>query len=207
MREGICSQPSFMCTAYTFDPPVSELLTTFYCDWSNHQQTQYRQLDEDSLLGLPGLTHLPLWTTAPFKIPKTQASSNLLALVTRHGPAEGQSKDGNDPRECSHCFLVQGNVSTGKLSDQQIKVPLGGHQGGTDSFNTERPMDIASAGACDVVAPSAGGVSSTQCHGPYLYSYGPLNKNHLSLEELITFEAPELPEETLMEVEATLVEF
>ncbi|EHB08105.1 Serine/threonine-protein kinase ULK2 [Heterocephalus glaber] len=84
------------------------------------------------------------------------------------------------------------SVSTGKLSDQQIKAPLGGHQGSTDSFNTERPMDIASAGACGVVAPSA--VFSS-------------NKNHLSLEELITFEAPELPEETLMEVEATLVEF
>lgn len=34
------------------------------------------------------------------------------------------------------------SVSTGKLSDQQVKIPLGGHQGSTDSLNTERPMDI-----------------------------------------------------------------
>lgn len=34
------------------------------------------------------------------------------------------------------------SVSTGKLSDQHMKTPLGGHQGSTDSLNTERPMDI-----------------------------------------------------------------
>lgn len=34
------------------------------------------------------------------------------------------------------------SVSTGKLSDQQVKTLLGGRQGSTDSLNTERPMDI-----------------------------------------------------------------
>lgn len=38
--------------------------------------------------------------------------------------------------------LLFRSVSTGKLSDQQVKTPLGGHQGSTDSLNTERPMDI-----------------------------------------------------------------
>lgn len=130
---------------------------------------------------LPTIIGSPTKTTAPFKIPKTQASSNLLALVPRHGPSEGQSKDGNDPRECSHCLLVQGSerqtseqqnkamfgrsVSTGKLSDQQVKTPLGGHQGSTDSLNTERPMDIAvPAGACGSVlaAPSAGAAGNSR---------------------------------------------
>ena len=37
-------------------------------------------------------------------------------------------------------FLFR-SVSTGKLSDQQVKTPFGGHQGSTDSLNTERPMD------------------------------------------------------------------
>ncbi|KAM7067699.1 serine/threonine-protein kinase ULK2 isoform 3-T3 [Molossus nigricans] len=129
---------------------------------------------------LPTIIGSPTKTTAPFKIPKTQASSNLLALVPRHGPSEGQSKDGNDPRECSRCLLVQGSerqtseqqnkamfgrsVSTGKLSDQQVKTPLGVHQGSTDSLNTERPMDIAvPAGACGpVLAPPAGAAVSTR---------------------------------------------
>lgn len=41
-----------------------------------------------------------------------------------------------------HITVLFRSVSTGKLSDQQVKVPLGGHQGSTDSLNTERPMDI-----------------------------------------------------------------
>ncbi|XP_026903279.2 serine/threonine-protein kinase ULK2 isoform X3 [Acinonyx jubatus] len=231
---------------------------------------------------LPTIIGSPTKTTAPFKIPKTQASSNLLALVTRHGPSEGQSKDGSDPRECSHCLLVQGSerqkseqqnkavfgrsVSTGKLSDQQVKIPLGGHQGSTDSLNTERPMDIAPAGACGVVlAPPIGTTASSRAvlftvgspphsataptcthmvlrtrttsagssgsggslcsasgracvgspPGPCSGSsppgaeaapglrYMPYGASPPSLEGLITFEAPELPEETLMEREHT----
>ena len=38
-------------------------------------------------------------------------------------------------------ILLSRSVSTGKLSEQQVKIPLGGHQGSTDSLNTERPMD------------------------------------------------------------------
>lgn len=46
-----------------------------------------------------------------------------------------------------HLFLIHitiffRSVSTGKLSEQQVKAPLGGHQGSTDSLNTERPMDV-----------------------------------------------------------------
>ncbi|XP_032697231.1 serine/threonine-protein kinase ULK2 isoform X1 [Lontra canadensis] len=231
---------------------------------------------------LPTIIGSPTKTTAPFKIPKTQASSNLLALVTRHGPSEGQTKDGSDPRECPHCLLAQGgerqkpeqqnkavfgrSVSAGKLSDQQAKIPLGGHQGSTDSLNTERPMDIAPAGACggglappigtaassravlftvgspphSATAPtcthmvlrtrttsagssSPGGslcsASSRVCVGsppgsgwgasppgaeaaPSL-RYMPYGASPPSLEGLVTFEAPELPEETLMEREHT----
>uniref|UniRef100_A0A8C2PP78 non-specific serine/threonine protein kinase n=1 Tax=Capra hircus TaxID=9925 RepID=A0A8C2PP78_CAPHI len=229
---------------------------------------------------LPTIIGSPTKTTAPFKIPKTQASSNLLALATRHGPSEGQPKDGNNPRKCTHCVLVQGgerqksehqvkaafgrSVSTGKLSDQQVKTPFGGHQGSTDSLNTERPMDTAPAGACGVaLAPPIGAAASsravmftvgspphraaaTTCahmglrirttsggsssSGGSLCSIGgrvcggsppglcsgspplgaeaapslrhvPCGASPPSLEGLVTFEAPELPEETLMEQE------
>ncbi|KAM9747179.1 serine/threonine-protein kinase ULK2 isoform 6-T7 [Dama dama] len=228
---------------------------------------------------LPTIIGSPTKTTAPFKIPKTQASSNLLALATRHGPSEGQPKDGNNPRKCTHCVLVQGgerqksehqvkaafgrSISTGKLSDQQVKTPCG-HQGSTDSLNTERPMDTAPAGACGVaLAPPIGAAASpravmftvgspphraaaTTCahtglrirttsggssgSGGSLCSIGsrvcggsppglcsgspplgaeaapslrhvPCGASPPSLEGLVTFEAPELPEETLMEQE------
>ena len=39
-------------------------------------------------------------------------------------------------------ILLFRSVSTGKLSDQPVKTPLGGHQGSTDSLSAERPMDI-----------------------------------------------------------------
>ncbi|XP_054427131.1 serine/threonine-protein kinase ULK2 isoform X2 [Pteronotus mesoamericanus] len=181
---------------------------------------------------LPTIIGSPTKTTAPFKIPKTQASSNLLALAPRHGPPEGQSKDGNDPRECCPCLLAQGSerqkaeqqsrtvfgrsVSTGKLSDQQVKTPLGGHQGSTDSLNAERPMDIAGSSSSGGSLCSASGrvcVGSPPglCWGssppgaeaaPSL-RYMPYGASPPSLEGLVTFEAPELPEETLMEREHT----
>ncbi|XP_005399348.2 PREDICTED: serine/threonine-protein kinase ULK2 [Chinchilla lanigera] len=273
--------PSHAGAGYNYSPQPSRP-GSLGTSPTKHMGSSPRSSDWFFKTPLPTIIGSPTKTTAPFKIPKTQASSNLLALVTRHGPAEGQSKDGNDPRECSHCFLVPGSerhrseqqnkavfgrsVSTGKLSDQQIKAPLGGHQGSTDSLNTERPMDIAPAGTCGlVVAPSAGTATSSRAvlftvgspphsataptcthmvlrtrttsvgssssggslcsatgrvyvgspPGPGLGSsppgaevapslrYVPYGASPPSLEGLITFEAPELPEETLMEREHT----
>ncbi|NXX50628.1 ULK2 kinase, partial [Tricholaema leucomelas] len=132
---------------------------------------------------LPTIIGSPTKATAPFKIPKTQASSNLLALANRQGSADAslQPKDITDPRDFTHFHSTQGgekqageqhskttfgrSVSTGKLSDQQVKTTLGGqmYQGSTDSLNTERPMDTAPAGAYGIAmaAPSiASGASS-----------------------------------------------
>ncbi|XP_035580461.1 serine/threonine-protein kinase ULK2 isoform X1 [Zalophus californianus] len=273
--------PSHTGAGYSY-PPQPSRPGSLGTSPTKHMGSSPRGSDWFFKTPLPTIIGSPTKTTAPFKIPKTQASSNLLALVTRHGPSEGQSKDGNDPRECSHCLLVQGSerqkseqqnkavfgrsVSTGKLSDQQVKIPLGGHQGSTDSLNTERPMDTAPAGACGGgLAPALGTAASsravlftvgspphsaaapTAAHmvlrtrttsagssssagslcsaggrvamgsplGPgwgasppgaeaapslrYM-SYG---ASPPSLEGLITFEAPELPEETLMEREHT----
>uniref|UniRef100_A0A670KIF2 non-specific serine/threonine protein kinase n=1 Tax=Podarcis muralis TaxID=64176 RepID=A0A670KIF2_PODMU len=128
---------------------------------------------------LPTIIGSPTKTTAPFKIPKTQASSNLVGLVSRQGPSDApllqQAKDVGEARTFPHFHSTQGSdrhaaeqqqsVSTGKLSDQQAKAALGGQlcQGSTDSLNTERPMDTAPPGACGiaVVPPSMGaGVNS-----------------------------------------------
>ncbi|XP_028564777.2 serine/threonine-protein kinase ULK2 isoform X1 [Podarcis muralis] len=135
---------------------------------------------------LPTIIGSPTKTTAPFKIPKTQASSNLVGLVSRQGPSDApllqQAKDVGEARTFPHFHSTQGSdrqaaeqqqqqhhrgktlfgrsVSTGKLSDQQAKAALGGQlcQGSTDSLNTERPMDTAPPGACGiaVVPPSMG---------------------------------------------------
>ncbi|NWH15320.1 ULK2 kinase, partial [Grus americana] len=132
---------------------------------------------------LPTIIGSPTKATAPFKIPKTQASSNLLALANRQGSVDTQlqPKDIADPRDFTHFHSTQGgekqageqhsktvfgrSVSTGKLSDQQVKTTLGGqlYQGSTDSLNTERPMDTAPAGAYGIaMAPPMGSGASSR---------------------------------------------
>uniref|UniRef100_A0A665WRT5 non-specific serine/threonine protein kinase n=1 Tax=Echeneis naucrates TaxID=173247 RepID=A0A665WRT5_ECHNA len=188
-------------------------------------------------------------TSAPFKIPKTQASCNLMALADSPVPTKTLA----DVRDvCAHhCspyaggfFLVWPlrSVSTGRLSEQPIRITLGGqaYQGSTDSLNTERPMDTAPAGPVGlpqgasasprtvlftVGSPpnsstpptcshplgsnsSAGGFGGGQLvpgadGAPSSLRYVPYGTSPPSLEGFITFEAPELPEETLMEREHT----
>ncbi|PIO31746.1 hypothetical protein AB205_0150920, partial [Aquarana catesbeiana] len=126
---------------------------------------------------LPTIIGSPTKTTAPFKIPKTQASSNLLALANRqgHADASAQAKDLCDPRDFSPFLCLHGHekssnaehgkatfgrsVSAGKLSDQTVKATLGGqhYQGSTDSLNSERPMDTVPSGGTGSVltVPSA----------------------------------------------------
>ncbi|NXI41020.1 ULK2 kinase, partial [Galbula dea] len=133
---------------------------------------------------LPTIIGSPTKATAPFKIPKTQASSNLLALANRQGSVDTplQPKDITDPRDFTHFHSTQGgekqtgeqpgkttfgrSVSTGKLSDQQVKTTLGGqlYQGSTDSLNTERPMDTAPAGPYGIAMapPSMGSGASSR---------------------------------------------
>ncbi|XP_030077954.1 serine/threonine-protein kinase ULK2 isoform X2 [Microcaecilia unicolor] len=132
---------------------------------------------------LPTIIGSPTKATAPFKIPKTQASSNLLALVTHQGPVDVpvQSKDMVDPRDISHCHCVHAekqipaesgkvifgrSVSAGKLSEEQVRTTLGGqlYQGSTDSLNAERPMDTAPVGTSGIALgpPSMGTVASSR---------------------------------------------
>ncbi|XP_061460663.1 serine/threonine-protein kinase ULK2 isoform X2 [Rhineura floridana] len=188
---------------------------------------------------LPTIIGSPTKTAAPFKIPKTQASSNLVGLVSRQGPADAplqQAKDVGETREFSHFHSTQGSdrqaaehqqrgktlfgrsVSTGKLSDQQAKAALSGqlYQGSTDSLNTERPMDtVGSNSSGGSLCSTSGRVLMGSPPGIYMGSSPPgaeaspylrymsYGTSPPSLEGFITFEAPELPEETLMEREHT----
>ncbi|KAK5929793.1 hypothetical protein CgunFtcFv8_010997 [Champsocephalus gunnari] len=237
---------------------------------------------------LPTIIGSPTKTiSAPFKIPKTQASCNLMALADSPVPTKTLA----DAREmCAHhCNpYLSGrpaapeasrtfgrSVSTGRLSEQQIRITLGGqaYQGSNDSLNTERPMDTAPAGPSGLVqgmsasprtvlftvgsppnsstpptcshmgtrprttsvgsnssggslcstsgrvyvgsppgmamgcSPPGGFGMSQVAHGsdgaPSSLRYVPYGTSPPSLEGFITFEAPELPEETLMEREHT----
>nr|XP_002664661.3 serine/threonine-protein kinase ULK2 [Danio rerio] len=226
---------------------------------------------------LPTIIGSPTKVTAPFKIPKTQASCNLMALADSPIP----NKTLMDGRElCAHhCTAYPSSrqpapeasktsfgrsVSAGRLSEPPVRITLGGqpYQGSTDSLNTERPMDTAPAGMCALAAgggsprtvvftvgsppssstpptcshlasrpratsvgsnSSAGSLCSTSGKvymgsppgmtigssppgaeaGPSSLRYVPYGTSPPSLDGFITFEAPELPEETLMEREHT----
>uniref|UniRef100_A0AAV2J1G2 Reverse transcriptase domain-containing protein n=1 Tax=Knipowitschia caucasica TaxID=637954 RepID=A0AAV2J1G2_KNICA len=228
---------------------------------------------------LPTIIGSPTKTiSAPFKIPKTQASCNLLALADGPGP----TKTVAETRDMCvhHCAPYRPSapegsrtfgrsVSTGRLSDHPIRITVGGqtYQGSTDSLNTERPMDTAPAGwglvqpgssprtvlftvgsppksntpptcshtgtrprTTSVGSNSSGGsLCSTSGRvwvgsppaamalgssppggsgpgseaGPSSLRYVAYGTSPPSLDGFITFEAPELPEETLMEREHT----
>ncbi|OCT94985.1 serine/threonine-protein kinase ULK2 [Xenopus laevis] len=127
---------------------------------------------------LPTIIGSPTKATAQFKIPKTQASSNLLALVNRQGPVDTSvpAKGTLEAREFSQFVCTYGtekqkplehgkatfgrSVSAGRLSDQSGRATLGGqhYQGSTDSLNAERPMDTVPAGASGtaLTVPSVG---------------------------------------------------
>uniref|UniRef100_A0A8C8D9V6 non-specific serine/threonine protein kinase n=1 Tax=Oncorhynchus tshawytscha TaxID=74940 RepID=A0A8C8D9V6_ONCTS len=109
--------------------------------------------------------------SAPFKIPKTQASCNLMALADSPTPTKTLA----DARDiCAHhCTPYPSgrqsapeasrttfgrSVSTGRLSEQPVRITLGGqpYQGSTDSLNTERPMDTGPFG----LAQPRGGAAS-----------------------------------------------
>uniref|UniRef100_A0A8C4WQA2 non-specific serine/threonine protein kinase n=1 Tax=Gopherus evgoodei TaxID=1825980 RepID=A0A8C4WQA2_9SAUR len=172
--------PSYAGYGYCYSPQPSRPVSLGTSP-TKHMGSSPRSSDWLFKTPLPTIIGSPTKATAPFKIPKTQASSNLLALVSRQGSADVplQSKDMTDPRDFTHFHSTQGSekqaveqhskapfgrsVSTGKLSDQQAKTILGGqlYEGSTDSLNTERPMDTAPAGACGIAMAPPSMVTGT----------------------------------------------
>ncbi|NXC42683.1 ULK2 kinase, partial [Penelope pileata] len=175
--------PSYAGYGYSHSPQPSRPVSLGTSP-TKHMGSSPRSSDWLFKTPLPTIIGSPTKATAPFKIPKTQASSNLLALANRQGSVDVplQPKDIAEPRDFTHFHSTQGSekqggeqhskaafgrsVSTGKLSDQQVKTTLGGqlYQGSTDSLNTERPMDTAPAGAygITVAPPSMGSGASSR---------------------------------------------
>ncbi|XP_069082457.1 serine/threonine-protein kinase ULK2 [Pleurodeles waltl] len=151
--------PSYAGCGYSHTPPPPRPVS-LGASPTKHMGTSPRTSDWLYKSPLPTIIGSPTKATAPCKIPKTQASSNLLALARCQGVGDtASSKDLQDQREFSHFPCAHGaerlasgeygkttfgrSVSAGKLSDQQTRPSLGVHfyQGSTDSLNAERPMD------------------------------------------------------------------
>ncbi|NXK57321.1 ULK2 kinase, partial [Chauna torquata] len=74
---------------------------------------------------LPTIIGSPTKATAPFKIPKTQASSNLLALANRQGLVDAplQPRDITEPRDFTHFHSTQGSEK--QAGEQHSKATFG----------------------------------------------------------------------------------
>uniref|UniRef100_A0A8B9RCE1 non-specific serine/threonine protein kinase n=1 Tax=Astyanax mexicanus TaxID=7994 RepID=A0A8B9RCE1_ASTMX len=163
---------------------------------------------------LPTIIGSPTKTTAPFKIPKTQASCNLMALASQQGIADSPtpSKTLMDARDiCAHhCSpypigrhsTPEGSKTTfGRyhiLHIYYIHFNLGSNSSGGSLCSTSGKVCMGSPPGMAIGSSPPGAEAA-----PSSLRYVPYGTSPPSLDGFITFEAPELPEETLMEREHT----
>ncbi|XP_046495712.1 serine/threonine-protein kinase ULK1 isoform X3 [Equus quagga] len=178
---------------------------------------------------LPPILGSPTKAMPTFDFPKTPSSQNLLTLLARQGVVMTPPRNRTLP-DLSEAGPFQGqhlgpglrpsddtkgpfgrSLSTGRLTDLLLKAAFGTQapdSGSTDSLQ-EKPMEIvgsssslSSAGSSSArhLAPGACSEAVPEVPGHCCTFADPVAAN---LEGAVTFEAPDLPEETLMEQEHT----
>ncbi|XP_068013489.1 serine/threonine-protein kinase ULK1 isoform X3 [Melanerpes formicivorus] len=177
---------------------------------------------------LPTIVGSPTKAVSPFEFPKTPSSQNLLTLLAHQGVVMTPTRNKTLPdlKEMGHFHCQQTglglrpveeikgrSLSTGRLTDLLLKAAFGAQiseAGSSDSLNNEKPMEIAVGSSSSLssggsftgrhLAVAAGGDA---VEGPSSLRYTFADPITANLEGAVTFEAPELPEETLMEQEHT----
>ncbi|KAM9281332.1 serine/threonine-protein kinase ULK1 isoform 1-T1 [Morus bassanus] len=177
---------------------------------------------------LPTIMGSPTKAVSPFEFPKTPSSQNLLTLLAHQGVmmTPTRNKTLPDLKEMGHFHCQQTglglrpveeikgrSLSTGRLTDLLLKAAFGAQiseAGSNDSLNNEKPMEIAvgsssslSSGGSFTGRHLAVGTGGDAAEGPSSLRYAFADPITANLESAVTFEAPELPEETLMEQEHT----
>ncbi|XP_009272607.1 PREDICTED: serine/threonine-protein kinase ULK1 isoform X2 [Aptenodytes forsteri] len=177
---------------------------------------------------LPTIMGSPTKAVSPFEFPKTPSSQNLLTLLAHQGVmmTPTRNKTLPDLKEMGHFHCQQTglglrpveeikgrSLSTGRLTDLLLKAAFGAQiseAGSNDSLNNEKPMEIAvgsssslSSGGSFTGRHLAVGTGGDAVEGPSSLRYAFADPITANLEGAVTFEAPELPEETLMEQEHT----
>uniref|UniRef100_A0A8C1R683 non-specific serine/threonine protein kinase n=1 Tax=Cyprinus carpio TaxID=7962 RepID=A0A8C1R683_CYPCA len=192
---------------------------------------------------LPTIIGSPTKVTAPFKIPKTQASCNLMALASQQGgmadsptpvktlmdgrdlcahhcsayPSSRQSAPEASKTSFGTCGLAAGGASPRPVVFT-VGSPPNSSTPPTCSHLTSRPRttSVGSNSSAGSLCSTSGKVYMGSPPGmtigssppgaeaaPSSLRYVPYGTSPPSLDGFITFEAPELPEETLMEREHT----
>uniref|UniRef100_A0A8C0EH21 non-specific serine/threonine protein kinase n=1 Tax=Bubo bubo TaxID=30461 RepID=A0A8C0EH21_BUBBB len=227
-RQKITKQHSDPLVAHFGHTPVSQPLQIHGLQHCRQLRSSPKLSEFMQRSPLPTIMGSPTKAVSPFEFPKTPSSQNLLTLLAHQGVmmTPTRNKTLPDLKEMGHFHCQQTglglrpveeikgrSLSTGRLTDLLLKAAFGAQiseAGSNDSLNNEKPMEIAvgsssslSSGGSFTGRHLAVGAGGDAVEGPSSLRYAFADPITANLEGAVTFEAPELPEETLMEQEHT----
>eukprot|EP00076_Gallus_gallus_P012814 XP_015131134.2 serine/threonine-protein kinase ULK1 isoform X3 [Gallus gallus] len=227
-RQKITKQHSDPLVAHFVHTPVSQPLQIHGLQHCRQLRSSPKLSEFMQRSPLPTIMGSPTKAVSPFEFPKTSSSQNLLTLLAHQGVmmTPTRNKTLPDLKEMGHFHCQQTglglrpveeikgrSLSTGRLTDLLLKAAFGAQiseAGSNDSLNNEKPMEIAvgsssslSSGGSFTGRHLAVGTGGDALEGPSSLRYAFADPITANLEGAVTFEAPELPEETLMEQEHT----
>ncbi|XP_057270964.1 serine/threonine-protein kinase ULK1 isoform X3 [Pezoporus wallicus] len=227
-RQKITKQHSDPLVAHFGHTPVSQPLQIHGLQHCRQLRSSPKLSEFMQRSPLPTIVGSPTKAVSPFEFPKTPSSQNLLTLLAHQGVmvTPTRNKTLPDLKEMGHFHCQQTglglrpveeikgrSLSTGRLTDLLLKAAFGAQiseAGSNDSLNNEKPMEIAvgsssslSSGGSFTGRHLAVGTGGDAAEGPSSLRYTFADPITANLEGAVTFEAPELPEETLMEQEHT----
>ncbi|KAM8992942.1 serine/threonine-protein kinase ULK1 isoform 4-T4 [Ara ararauna] len=227
-RQKITKQHSDPLVAHFGHTPVSQPLQIHGLQHCRQLRSSPKLSEFMQRSPLPTIVGSPTKAVSPFEFPKTPSSQNLLTLLAHQGVmvTPTRNKTLPDLKEMGHFHCQQTglglrpveeikgrSLSTGRLTDLLLKAAFGAQiseAGSNDSLNNEKPMEIAvgsssslSSGGSFTGRHLAVGTGGDAAEGPSSLRYAFADPITANLEGAVTFEAPELPEETLMEQEHT----
>ncbi|KAM6119913.1 serine/threonine-protein kinase ULK1 isoform 1-T1 [Phoenicopterus ruber ruber] len=227
-RQKITKQHSDPLVAHFGHAPVSQPLQIHGLQHCRQLRSSPKLSEFMQRSPLPTIMGSPTKAVSPFEFPKTPSSQNLLTLLAHQGVmvTPTRNKTLPDLKEMGHFHCQQTglglrpveevkgrSLSTGRLTDLLLKAAFGAQiseAGSNDSLNNEKPMEIAvgsssslSSGGSFTGRHLAVGTGGDAVEGPSSLRYAFADPITANLEGAVTFEAPELPEETLMEQEHT----
>ncbi|RMC05872.1 hypothetical protein DUI87_17415 [Hirundo rustica rustica] len=227
-RQKITKQHSDPLVAHFGHTPVSQPLQIHGLQHCRQLRSSPKLSEFMQRSPLPTIMGSPTKAVSPFEFPKTPSSQNLLTLLAHQGVmmTPTRNKTLPDLKEMGHFHCQQTglglrpveeikgrSLSTGRLTDLLLKAAFGAQiseAGSSDSLNNEKPMEIAvgsssslSSGGSFSGRHLAVGAAGEALEGLSSLRYAFADPITANLEGAVTFEAPELPEETLMEQEHT----
>ncbi|KAM6246717.1 serine/threonine-protein kinase ULK1 isoform 3-T3 [Porphyrio hochstetteri] len=227
-RQKITKQHSDPLVAHFGHTPVSQPLQIHGLQHCRQLRSSPKLSEFMQRSPLPTIMGSPTKAVSPFEFPKTPSSQNLLTLLAHQGVmmTPTRNKTLPDLKEMGHFHCQQTglglrpveeikgrSLSAGRLTDLLLKAAFGAQiseAGSSDSLNNEKPMEIAvgsssslSSGGSFSGRHLAVGAGGDAVEGPSSLRYAFADPITANLEGAVTFEAPELPEETLMEQEHT----